>query len=92
KFIRTFSRSSASGWRRRSVLDRYDHEHTFRVSVAEHAIAGGEPMVAPIVVRECESCQWWAICEPRLDDADLSLRISKAPLDVREISTLRRLG
>ena len=92
KFIRTFSRSAASGWRRHSVLDRYDHEHTFRVSVAEHALAEGEPMVTPIVVRECESCQWWAICEPRLDDDDLSLRISKAPLDVREISTLRRLG
>ncbi|MSS46185.1 TM0106 family RecB-like putative nuclease [Cutibacterium sp. WCA-380-WT-3A] len=92
KFIRTFSRSAASGWRRRSVLDRYDHEQTFRVSVAEHALAGGEPMVAPIVVPECESCQWWAVCEPRLDDDDLSLRISKAPLDVREISTLRRLG
>jgi len=43
KFIRTFSRSAASGWRRRSVLDRYDHEHTFRVSVAEHAIAGRRP-------------------------------------------------
>ena len=92
KFIRTFSRSAASGWRRRSLFDRYDHEHTFRVSVAEHALAGGEPMVAPIVVPECESCQWWATCEPRLADDDLSLRISKAPLDVREISTLRRLG
>ncbi|MDO4412199.1 TM0106 family RecB-like putative nuclease [Cutibacterium sp.] len=92
KFIRTFSRSAASRWRRRSVLDRYDHEHTFRVSVAEHSKAGGEPMVTPIVVHECESCQWWSVCEPRLDDDDLSLRISKAPLDVREISTLRRLG
>lgn len=92
RFIRTFSRSAASGWRRRSVLDRYDHEHTFRVSVAQHAARGEEPMVEPIVVRECESCQWWSLCEPRLADDDLSLQISKAPLDVREISTLRRLG
>ncbi|WP_130866149.1 TM0106 family RecB-like putative nuclease [Acidipropionibacterium timonense] len=98
RFIRTFSRSAASGWRRRSVLDRYDHEHTFRVSVAEHAArrTGGpddpEPMVLPIVVRECESCPWWTVCEPALGDDDLSLRISKAPLDVREIATLRRLG
>jgi predicted RecB family nuclease len=92
-FIRTFSRTSASGWRRRSVLDRYDHEQGFRVSVARHALsAPGRPMVEPIVVRECESCQWWQACEPLLDDADLSLRISKAPLDVREIATLRRMG
>ncbi len=93
RFIRTFSRTAASGWRRRSVLDRYDHEHGFRVSVARHALTGpAHPMVTPIVVRECDSCQWWRVCEPRLDDADLSLRISKAPLDVREIATLRRMG
>lgn len=98
RFIRTFSRTATSGWRRRSVLDRYDHEHTFRVSVARTAASrtGGpedpEPMVAPIVVRECESCPWWSTCQPRLGDDDLSLRISKAPLDVREIATLRRLG
>ncbi len=93
RFIRTFSRTAASGWRRRSVLARYDHEHDFRVSVARHAMTSPDhPMVAPIVVRECESCPWWRVCEPQLDDADLSLRISKAPLDVREIATLRRLG
>lgn len=93
RFIRTFSRTATSGWRARSALDRYDHEHGFRVSVAAHAAAGAQPpMVSPIVVRECESCQWWSRCQPRLDDADLSLRISKAPLDVREIATLRRLG
>ncbi|AFV90422.1 TM0106 family RecB-like putative nuclease [Acidipropionibacterium acidipropionici] len=97
RFIRTFSRTAASGWRRRSVLDRYDHEHAFRVAVASHAAdssagPGHEPMVSPIVVRECESCQWWSVCEPRLDADDLSVRISKAPLDIREIATLRRMG
>ncbi|WP_084149275.1 TM0106 family RecB-like putative nuclease [Acidipropionibacterium jensenii] len=92
-FIRTFSRTAASGWRRRSVLDRYDHEHEFRVAVAHHAMSSPQhPMVEPIVVGECESCQWWSTCQPRLDDADLSLRISKAPLDVREIAALRRMG
>ncbi|AXE38064.1 TM0106 family RecB-like putative nuclease [Acidipropionibacterium virtanenii] len=96
RFIRTYSRTAASGWRRRSVLDRYDHEHAFRVAVAAHAASpdrpAGRPMVSPIMVRECESCQWWSVCRPRLDADDLSVRISKAPLDVREIAALRRLG
>lgn len=90
--VRTFSRSSESGWALRTVLERYDHEHGFRVTVAENARAGGEPIVIPIRNRECESCIWWEICRPKLGADDLSVRIDKAPLDVREISTLRRLG
>lgn len=49
-------------------------------------------MVHPIVVRECEHCLWWEVCEPQLGEDDLSLRISKSPLDVREISVLRQHG
>lgn len=98
KFIRTFSRRAASGWTLRSPLERYDHEFGFRVKVAEVASrrVGGvddpAPMVTPIVVRECDHCLWWASCAPQLDDDDLSLRIAKTPLDVREIGTLRGLG
>lgn len=91
-FVRTFSRSSETGWRLRTVLERYDHEHDFRVRVAENALSGGEPIVAPIRVRECESCLWWEVCRPKLGADDLSVRIDKAPLDVREISALRGLG
>lgn len=98
KQIRTFSRTSPDGWKARSPLERYDHEHGFRVKVAETARRrkGGtgdpRPMVAPIFVRECGSCQWWSVCAPTMGEDDLSLRIDKSPLDVREISVLRGLG
>ena len=96
KFIRTFSRTAESGWKRRSALERYDHEFGFRVKVAQTAQQHTEPsdrlMVSPIVTRECQTCQWWSRCEPELDDRDLSVQISKSPLDVREISQLRKLG
>ena len=98
KQIRTFSRTSVQGWKERSALERYDHEHTFRVKVAQVASkrnggpADPRPMVAPIFVRECSSCVWWQVCAPQLGDDDLSMRIDKSPLDVREISVLRSLG
>lgn len=97
RFLRTFSRTAESHWRMRSAVERYDHEFAFRVTVAETAAQHVEgepyhPRVTPIVVRECASCPWWQRCEPLLDSEDLSLRITKTPLDVREISVLRRLG
>ena len=98
KLIRTFSRTSEIGWKRRGGLERYDHEHNFRVKVATQVRRRvGSPddpplMVQPVVVPECASCQWWDLCRDQLDDDDLSLRISKAPLDVREINVLRTQG
>lgn len=96
KAFRTFSRSSSTGWKKRSALERYDHEFGFRVKVAQTAQAHHSPddrlMVSPIVTRECSSCQWWTTCAPALDDDDLSAQILKAPLDVREIGALRKLG
>ncbi|MDO5286884.1 MAG: TM0106 family RecB-like putative nuclease [Actinomycetia bacterium] len=97
KVIRTFSRTAAAGWTRRSALERYDHEHGFRVRVATIAQQQrGEPddpalAVTPIRIRECDHCLWWQVCRPQLGDDDLSLRIPKSPLDVREIAVLRRL-
>ncbi|MBA3527912.1 MAG: TM0106 family RecB-like putative nuclease [Propionibacteriaceae bacterium] len=103
--VRTFSRSQPGGWRLRSLLERYDHEHAFRIDVAvaaqrRRAAGGGTgqadvdrpPLVRPIVTRECGRCQWWERCLPLLDPEDVSLRIDKGPLDVREIAALRRLG
>ncbi len=78
-----------------SSLERYDAEHAFRVELAEAAsalAAGDPPLLQPIANRECGWCQWWDVCRPRLDDDDLSLRISKSPLDVHEIQVLRDLG
>lgn len=96
--VRTFSRSAAAGWTTRSILQRYDHEHVFRVKVAQVAAktTGGpddpEPLVHPIRTKECERCPWWEHCLPKLDPADVSLNINKSALDVREISALRRHG
>ncbi|MDO5499217.1 MAG: TM0106 family RecB-like putative nuclease [Propionibacteriaceae bacterium] len=90
--VRTFSRSAEEGWRLRSVLERYDHEHGFRVRIAEDAASGQPASVAPIRNRECDACHWWEVCRPLLGDDDLSVRIDKAPLDVREIQALRALG
>ncbi len=98
KLIRTFSRTSELGWKRRGGLERYDHEHNFRVKVATQVSrrtgAPDDPplMVNPVVVPECASCQWWELCRVQLNDDDLSLRISKSPLDVREINVLRTRG
>ena len=78
-----------------SALHRYDVEHAFRVEVAEVASVlapGDPPALLPIANRECGWCQWWDVCRPQLDDDDLSLRISKSPLDVHEIRVLRELG
>ena len=97
--LRTFSRSSPEGWRLRSPLERYDHEHAFRVDIAAVAqrqtgAVTGDPhlLVEPIVNAECGRCQWWEHCRPQLDPQDVSLRIDKGPLDMREIATLRRHG
>lgn len=78
-----------------SPLERYDSEHAFRVELALAASAlapGDPPLLEPIANRECGWCQWWDVCRPRLADDDLSLRISKSPLDVHEIQVLRDLG
>ncbi len=97
RFMRTFSRTAPSGHRLRSALERYDHEHGFRVHVAQQAARRGDeptlpPVVRPIRVKECEWCAWWEVCREQMDDDDLSLRISKAPLDVRELQALVSLG
>jgi predicted RecB family nuclease len=103
--VRTFSRSQPEGWRLRSMLERYDHEHAFRVDIATVAqaqstdpapaseVSGNPPLlVSPIRVPECARCQWWEHCRPKLDPGDLSLRIDTSPLDPREIAALRRQG
>lgn len=97
--VRTFSRSRPEGWRLRSPLERYDYEHGFRVDIAavarqRHGDAEHDPtpLVRPIVTSECARCQWWEHCRPQLDPDDVSLRIEKGPLDLREIVTLRRHG
>jgi predicted RecB family nuclease len=97
--VRTFSRSRPEGWRLRSLLERYDHEQAFRVDIATAAsqqtgdrLTSPPLLVRPIVNAECGRCQWWEHCVPQLPPDDVSRRIDKAPLDMREIATLRQHG
>ena len=97
--VRTFSRSAAQGWRLRSLLERYDHEQGLRVDVARAAARrtgdpahDPEPLVRPVVQRECQTCRWWPHCRTELADDEVSLRIDKGALDVREVLALRRRG
>ncbi len=95
--VRTFSRSADEGWRLRSVLERYDYEHSLRLGVAAAAQqrTGGPddpaPLVQPVVCDECSRCPWWSRCRSTLADDDVSLHIGKGALDVREVLALRRL-
>lgn len=77
-----------------STLARYDEEHRYRVELAEAALAssGQGQLLTPILSSECRGCPWQEHCQAQLDADDLSLRITKAPLDVHEVRTLRRLG
>lgn len=78
-----------------SALDRYDHEFGYRVELAERA-AGADPddppLLHPVVSYECSYCPWWTLCRAELDDDDVSLRVSKPPLDHHEITALRAAG
>ena len=77
-----------------STLARYDDEHRYRVELAQAALAssGQDQLLTPILSSECRGCVWQEHCQAQLDADDLSLRITKAPLDVHEVRTLRRLG
>lgn len=77
-----------------STLARYDAEHRFRVELAEAAIAGTPPneLLLPVASPECRGCVWKRHCRAQLDADDLSVKITKAPLDVHEVRTLRSLG
>ncbi|MCL1923220.1 MAG: TM0106 family RecB-like putative nuclease [Propionibacteriaceae bacterium] len=103
KALSTISRTSTSGWKTYSPLERYDHEFRFRVRVAERALTQGascEPlidklgeglMVSPIRIDQCDHCDWWKLCQESLGD-DISMNIERPHLDPREITTLRSLG
>ncbi|SFK74199.1 TM0106 family RecB-like putative nuclease [Geodermatophilus ruber] len=88
----TFSRTA--GKRRRSSLERYDHEHAFRFDVADLARRRtGEPgdpvpLVVPIGHEECGDCRWASVCVDTLTDDDLSRELGGV-LSVREYLTLR---
>lgn len=77
-----------------SPLERYDSEHRYRVDLAQAALGGTPPgeLETPILSSECRGCVWQQHCRDQLDVDDLSARITKTPLDVHELRTLRGLG
>jgi hypothetical protein len=94
--VSTFSRSR--GKKLRSLLERYDHEHAFRVRVAETArrITGGHddprPLVEPIGQDECRRCPYEQWCAAQMGPDDPSATITIGRLGTREWLTLRRMG
>ncbi len=92
----TFSRSRGKALR--SVLERYDHEHDFRVKVAATAarITGTAddpaPLVVPIGQKECGECLYELMCADQMGPEDASAAITRGRLDPREWLTLRRMG
>jgi len=94
--IETFSRRD--GTKKRSLLERHDHEHGFRVKVAQQAlrITGqpGDPesLVVPIGQAECDTCPYGDYCSAVMGEDDPSHAITIGRLDRREWLTLRALG
>ena len=92
----TFSRTS--GKTSRSLLERYDHEHGFRIKVADTAryIVGDSddprPLVEPVGQTECGSCPYEAWCAEQMVPDDPSTAINIGRLSPREWLTLRRMG
>ena len=92
----TFSRRRGKVFR--SVLERYDHEHAFRVKVAATAalITGApedpEPLVFPIGQTECEVCPYELWCAAQMGPNNASAAIARGRLDTREWRTLHQMG
>lgn len=91
----TFSRSSGNA--RRSSLERYDHEHDFRVRVAQTAQqrcgmpTDPEPLVQPLGQEECLACSWAPVCVDLLPSNDVTRELRGA-LSLREYLALRQQG
>lgn len=86
----TYSRSR--GKASRTLLQRYDHEHHFRVAVAAAAVGGDNPLVEPVRQPECRTCPYGQTCATQMGDDDASRAFTVGSLDTREWLTLRRLG
>ena len=93
--FQTYSASSRK--KKRSALERYDHEHAFRVQVAQVAAqrkgspSDPDPLVVPIGQDECLKCPYEEYCADLMDD-DASHEITSGRLSIREWLTLQGLG
>ncbi|CAN1559174.1 COG2251 Predicted nuclease (RecB family) [Mycobacteriaceae bacterium] len=93
-----FTYSRSRGKVRRSLLERYDHEHDFRLRVADNArrIIGSNddprPLVEPVGQDECAKCPYEQGCAQQMGNDDPSAAIRVGGLGTREWLALRRLG
>ncbi len=79
----TYSASAPNHRKKRSPMDRYDHEFAFRIRVAQAAQAGRE-LVRPIGTSECWTCPWQDYCAEVAGPGDPSFAFSSGRLDARE--------
>lgn len=92
----TYSRSA--GTKKRSALERYDHEHAFRLKVARVAVRrtgapdDPAPLVVPIWQQECDTCPFHKYCAELLGPEAASMAITSGRLDVREWLALGEAG
>jgi predicted RecB family nuclease len=92
----TFSRTM--GVRSRSALERYDHEHAFRLKVADIARrrmgdrSDPAPLVVPVITGECDVCPWREYCRDLLGPDAASAILEAGRLDVREWNALAGAG
>lgn len=80
---KTPSKSSATRWTKRSVLDVYDHHFAFRQKVAVAALSG-EELVAPFGKAECDECPYEGWCQTAVGAHDVSFAITTGRLSDRE--------
>ncbi len=81
--IETYSATDPKHRKKRSALQRYDHEFRFRITVAEQAQAGAE-IVRPYRITECNTCEWFTYCTEIVGPHDASFAIETGHLNVRE--------
>lgn len=81
--ITTYSASAPEHRKKRSTLQRYDHEFAFRVEVA-HAAASGEELVRPYRISDCDTCDWFDHCATVAGGDDASFAVETGHLNVRE--------
>lgn len=78
-----------------SALERYREDFDYRIGLARRAAAApetAEPELRPVMLRECENCGWWPICDERLASDDISRRVVNGRFDFWETVVLRELG
>lgn len=87
--VETYSASALHHRKKRSALQRYDHEFAFRIKVADAARTGVE-LVRPYRIGECDTCEWFVYCTTVAGAHDASFAIETGHLNVREWQYLYR--